>query len=153
MRIFTAALALALTTGAAHAQDMYLGVAFDYGKPHAGDDQTAASLMAGVAFDAGTIGYGAEIEYGASSTFGGDYDIARIRAVGSYDLGSMSALASVGATQYDTGVAKFSGYNFGLGVQVPVNDALDVRAELIRDMMDDFGNNVTTTRLAAVYAF
>jgi hypothetical protein len=34
-----------------------------------------------------------------------------------------------------------------------VNDALDVRAELIRDMMDDFGNNVTTTRLAAVYSF
>mgnify|MGYP001206725447 CR=1 FL=1 len=73
MRIFTAALALALTAGAAHAQDMYVGVAFDYGKPHAGDDQTAASLMAGVAFDAGTIGYGAEIEYGASSTFGGDF--------------------------------------------------------------------------------
>ena len=153
MRIFTPALALALTTGAAYAQDMYVGVAFDYAKPHAGDDQTAASLMAGVAFDAGSIGYGAEIEYGASSTFGGDYNIARIRAVGSYDLWSMSALASVGATQYDTGVAKFSGYNFGLGVQVPVNDALDVRAELIRDMMDDFGNNVTTTRLAAVYSF
>jgi hypothetical protein len=153
MKITVIAVAMALTGGAAQAQDIYAGVAFDYAYPHAGDTQTAATLLAGASFDVGTISFGAEIEYGASATFGGDYDTARLRLVGAYDFGSVTALATVGGTRYDAGADTFSGYNFGLGAQVPISDALDLRGEFIRDMMDDYGTNVTTTRIAAVYDF
>jgi hypothetical protein len=153
MKISAIALAVAMTGSAAHAQDVYAGVAFDYGKPHAGDDQTAASLMAGVSYEVGTLSFGAEVEYGASATFGGDYDTARLRLIGAYDFGGVTALASIGGTRYDAGADTFTGYNYGIGAQVPVTAALDVRAEIMRDMMDDYGTNVTTTRLAAIYSF
>lgn len=147
------AVAIALTGGAAQAQDVYAGVAFDYGYPHSGDTQTAASLLAGASYDIGLMSFGAEIEYGASATFGGDYDTARLRIMGGYDFGGFTALASIGGTRYDAGADTFSGYNFGLGAQVPISNALDLRAEFIRDMMDDYGTNVTTTRIAAIYDF
>ncbi len=153
MRISALALALAVTGGAAHAQDVYVGVALDYGQPHSGDTQSVASLMVGGAFDMGTMSVGVEAEYGAAASFGGDYDTARLRLLGGYDLGSVTALASIGATSYDLGATSASGYNVGLGVQMPVNNALDVRAEFIRDFMDDYGTDVTTTRIAAVYSF
>ena len=148
MKISMIAVAIALTGGAAQAQDVYAGVAFDYGSPHAGDAQTAASLLAGASFDTGLLSFGAEVEYGASATFGGDYDTARLRVIGGYDFGGFTALASIGGTRYT-----FSGYNYGLGAQVPVSNAIDLRAEFIRDMMDDYGANVTTTRIAAIYDF
>lgn len=154
MKISVIALAVALMGSTAQAQDIYAGVAFDYGKPHAGDDQTAASLMAGVSYDIGTLSFGAEVEYGASATFGGDYDTARLRLIGAYDFGSVTALASIGATRYDAGADTFDGYNFGIGAQMPVTSVLDVRAEIMRDMMEEsFNNNVTTTRIAAIYSF
>lgn len=153
MKISVIAMAIALTGSAAQAQDVYAGVAFDYGSPHAGDAQTAASLLAGASFDTGLLSFGAEVEYGASATFGGDYDTARLRIMGGYDFGGFTALASIGGTRYDAGADTFSGYNYGLGAQVPVSNAIDLRAEFIRDMMDDYGTNVTTTRIAAIYDF
>ena len=153
MKISTIAIAVALMGSTAHAQDIYAGVAFDYGTPHAGDSQTAATLLFGGAYDMGVLALGAEAEYGAPATFGGDYDTARLRLIGSYDFGSMTALASVGGTRYDAGALNYTGYNYGLGVQVPVTNALDLRGEVIRDMMDDYGTNVTTTRVAAIYSF
>lgn len=153
MKISVIAVAIALTGGAAQAQDVYAGVAFDYGSPHSGDAQTAASLLAGASYDTGLLSFGAEIEYGASATFGGDYDTARLRIMGGYDFGGFTALASIGGTRYDAGADTFSGYNFGLGAQVPVSNAIDLRAELIRDIMDDYEADVTTTRIAAIYAF
>lgn len=154
MKISIIAVVVALSGSAVHAQDVYAGVAFDYAKPHSGDDQTAATLMAGVSYDVGTLSFGAEVDYGASFTFGGDYDTARLRLIGGYDFGGVTALASVGGTRYDTGADAFTGYNFGIGAQIPISDALDVRAEIMRDMMEtSFLNNVTTTRIAAIYSF
>lgn len=153
MKISIIAVAVALTGSAAQAQDVYAGVAFDYGSPHAGDAQTAASLMAGASYDLGTMSLGAEVEYGASATFGGDYDTARLRLIGGYDFGGVTALASIGGTRYNTGADTFTGYNFGIGAQMPVSDVLDIRAEFMRDMMEDYGTNVTTTRIAAIYSF
>lgn len=153
MKTTLLAAALVCASGAASAQDIYAGVAFDYGTPHAGDTQSAASLLLGGTYALGTMAIGAEAEYGAAATFGGDYDTARLRLIGSYDFGSVTALASLGGTRYDAGADTFTGYNYGLGVQVPVSNALDLRGEVIRDMMDDFGTNVTTTRIAAIYSF
>ncbi len=153
MKISIIAVVVAMTGSAVHAQDVYAGVAFDYGSPHAGDAQSAASLIAGVSYDLGAMSLGAEVEYGASATFGGDYDTARLRLIGGYDFGSVTALASIGGTRYDTGADTFTGYNFGIGAQMPISDALDIRAEIMRDMMEDYGTNVTTTRIAAIYSF
>lgn len=153
MKFSILAAALAVVGSAASAQDIYAGVAFDYGTPHSGDAQSAATLLFGGAYSLGTMAIGAEAEYGAAATFGGDYDTARLRLIGSYDFGSVTALASLGGTRYDAGADTFTGYNYGLGVQVPVSNALDLRGEVIRDMMDDYGTNVTTTRVAAIYSF
>lgn len=153
MKITTLAAALLCAGTAASAQDIYAGVAVDYGLPHSGDGQAAASLLLGGTYNLGTLAIGAEAEYGAAATFGGDYDTARLRLIGSYDFGSFTALASLGGTHYDTGDDGFSGYNFGLGAQMPLTNTLDVRGEIIRDMMDDYGTDVTTTRLAAIYTF
>lgn len=153
MKFTFLAAAIICASSAASAQDIYAGVALDYGKPHAGDDQSVASLLLGGNYNLGTIALGAEAEYGAAAAFGGDYDTARLRLIGAYDFGSVTALASVGGTRYDEGADSFTGYNFGLGVQLPVSNALDLRGEIIRDMMDDFDANVTTTRIAAIYTF
>ncbi len=153
MKITTLAAAFLCAGSAASAQDIYAGVALDYGLPHSGDAQTAASLLIGGSYSLGTMAIGAEAEYGAAATFGGDYDTARLRLIGSYDFGSVTALASLGGTHYDAGADTFTGYNFGLGAQMPLTSSLDLRGEIIRDMMDDYGTNVTTTRLAAIYTF
>lgn len=153
MKLSIFAAAFVVAGAAAQAQDIYAGVAFDYATPHAGDTQTAASLFLGGNYELGTLAIGAEAEYGAAATFGGDYDTARLRLIGSYDFGTVKALASLGGTRYDAGADAFTGYNYGIGVQVPVSNALDMRGEIIRDMMDDYGTNVTTTRIAAIYSF
>ncbi|WP_458791296.1 hypothetical protein [Yoonia sp. MH D7] len=151
---FTTLLAALVCAGtSASAQDIYAGVALDYGLPHSGDAQTAASLLVGGSYSLGTMAIAGEAEYGAAATFGGDYDTARLRLIGSYDFGSVTALASLGGTYYDAGADTFTGYNFGVGAQMPITGALDIRGEIMRDMMDDYGTNVTTTRLAAIYTF
>lgn len=146
-------LALILLAGTATAQDTYIGVSVDYGTNTAQSDQTVASLMAGGSFDLGQMAIGAEIEYGAAATLGGDYDTLRVRAIGSYDLGSFSAMASLGSTRFSTSADNYSGYNLGLGVQMPVSDTIELRGEVIRDFVDGFGADTSTTRIAAIYSF
>jgi hypothetical protein len=46
-------LAVALLGTAVQAQDAYLGVTVDYGMPKSGDNQAAASLLAGGSYDLG----------------------------------------------------------------------------------------------------
>lgn len=153
MKITTLATAIALMAGAAQAQDIYAGVSFDYGNAQSGDDQTAASLLIGGGYDIGAFTVGAEAEYGASATFGGDYDTARLRLIGAFGFGNMTGLASIGGTQFSTDGDNLTGYNFGLGLQTPITNSLDIRGELIRDMMDDSDFNTTTSRVAAIYSF
>ncbi len=153
MKLLILAAAMGLTAGAAQAQDVYAGVSFDYGQAQTGESQTAASLVAGATFDVGTLSMGAEVEYGAAATLGGDYDTTRLRMIGGYEFGTATALASIGGTRFDEGAIAYTGYNFGLGVQMPVTNALDLRGEVIRDIMKDGGTNATTTRLAAIYSF
>ena len=96
---------------------------------------------------------GAEVEYGASATFGGDYDTTRLRLMGGYEFGSMTALASIGGTRFSVDDNAQTGYNFGLGLQAPITNALDVRGEIVRDIMEDGDYNTTTSRVAAIYSF
>lgn len=153
MRISALAVIIALGAGAAQAQDAYVGVALDYGTPHAGEDQALATLLGGVTFDLGTMSLGAEVEYGAAAALAGDYDTARVRFVGGYDFGDVTALATFGATRYDAGAVTTSGYNYGIGAQFGMTDALDLRGEIMRDMMGTRDTNTTTTRIAAIYSF
>jgi len=146
-------LAVALLGTAVQAQDVYLGVTVDYGMPKSGDSQAAASLLAGGSYDLGLAAIGAEAEYGAAAIFGGDYSTARLRAIGSFDLGEFTGLASIGGTRFGADSQSYMGYNLGIGAQFPISNALEVRGELIRDFMDDFGSDVITTRVGAVYSF
>jgi len=110
-------------------------------------------LLAGANFDVSGFTVGAEIEYGASVALAGDYDTLRLRLLGGYDFNGFTALASVGSTRYDFGDTTNSGYNYGVGGQFPISDSLDVRGEIMRDMMGTEASNTTTTRLAAIYSF
>ena len=148
-----AVVAVVSYAGSAQAQDVYTGVALDYNLPHAGDAQQAASLLLGAQIDLGQITVGAEADYGAAAAFGGDYDTARLRLMAGYDFGSVTALGSLGSTRFMDDAGNYDGYNVGLGVQGAISNTLDLRGEIIRDFMDDFGTNVTTTRLSAIYSF
>ena len=155
MRTFITAIAAGmLISGAATAQDFYGGVALDYHKPHAGEEHSAAALIAGIQLGRGTISYGLEADASTPVDGTDTYDALRVRGLAFYDLGGVEALAGIGATQYTLNGDSFTGYNFGLGAQIPWNDSWSVRVEFIRDMMDqDYTTNVTTTRLGMIYRF
>lgn len=153
MRIIMMGLAAAIVGGSLQAQEAYVGVALDYATPHAGDDQGLASLLAGGTYDLGQMSIGAEVEYGASVALAGDYDTLRYRLMGGYDFDGFTALASFGGTRYNAGDASITGFNFGLGGQFAVSDALDMRVEMVRDIMDVVENHTTTTRFSAIYSF
>ena len=153
MRISILAAALAVTAGATSAQDFYAGVGFDYNHPHSGDHQQAATLLLGAAFDVGTLSFGIEADYGAATAFKGDFDTARLRVLAGYDFGNVTAFGTAGGTRYMDGEGNYDGYNLGLGVQGAVTDKIDLRGEMIRDFMSSYDNNITTTRLAAIYSF
>ena len=146
--------ALAAVAGMASAQDFYAGGALDYAYPHSGDTQTSGAVIAGVGLGYGTFGYGAELELGMHIAGDADYSTRRLRAVGTYDLGAVSALATGGITSYESDGGNASGYNLGVGVQTDFTNTVSLRAEFIRDFMDDHTTAaVTTTRVAAFYNF
>ncbi len=146
---------IAATLGtAASAQDAYLGVGVEYLYPHSGDGQNVASGIAGLGFDTGLFGVGAEAEYGFRVTGGNDYDTARVRAWVSYDWADYSFRFAGGVTEYYFEDDNAGGFNFGLGAERDVSPNLTLRGELIRDFMDDtFTEAVTTTRIAMLYKF
>jgi opacity protein-like surface antigen len=146
--------ALAACAGMASAQDFYAGGALDYAYPHSGDTQTAGSLIAGVAMSQGALGYGAELEVGAHIAGDAEYSTRRLRALGTYDLGAVAGLVSGGVTSYEGDGGNASGYNLGVGVQTNFTNTISLRAEFIRDFMDDHTTAaVTTTRVGAFYHF
>ncbi|SFR34071.1 hypothetical protein SAMN04488005_0595 [Yoonia tamlensis] len=146
--------AFAACAGMASAQGFYAGGTLDYAYPHTGETQTAASIIAGVAMGQGALGYGAEVELGAHVAGDADYNTRRLRALGTYDLGAVAALAAAGVTSYESDGANASGFNLGVGVQTDFSNTISLRAEFIRDFMDDHTTAaVTTTRIGAFYNF
>ncbi len=153
MKRFCLIIAAMTVAGAASAQDIYVGGGVDYQLPHSGDAQTSAALVAGATFGEGALGYGLEAEYGSSVTDGTTYDAARLRALATYDFGGFTGLASAGLTQFSEGSTDFSGTNFGFGAELPYGDNARLRFEMIRDIMDDYPTDVTTTRAGVVFNF
>ena len=154
MKTILVSAVLAAIGSAAFAQDFYAGASADYMYPHSGDTQTVGSLIAGVGFDRGLYGYGAEVEIGAHLAGDADYGTQRLRGFGTYDLGAVKARVAGGITGYDFDGGSSDGYNLGIGVENDISDKITLRAEFIRDFMDDsFTAAVTTTRIGAFYNF
>jgi len=151
--ILAATMAIAAT--GASAQDFYLGGSVDYAKPHSGDEQTSVGLMGGVEFGSGgPLGFAAQAEYSTPRAGAEDYDAARLRGLASYDFGGFAAVGGVGITRYRDGGTDYKGYNFSLGVDAKLGDGPgSVRVEMVRDIMDDYGTDVTTTRIGYKYNF
>lgn len=154
MKTFILGAAFAVIAGGASAQDFYAGGALDYAYPHSGDSQTVGSLIGGVGFDRGLYAYGAEVELGGHVGGDADYGTQRLRAWGTYDLGNVAARVAGGITEYDLDSGTADGYNLGVGVQTEFTSSVTLRAEFIRDFMDDNSTAaVTTTRIGAFYNF
>ncbi len=142
-----------LGTGAA-AQDIYAGGSIDYLQPHDGDTQFVTSAIAGLGFETGLFGVGAEADYGVHVGGDNDYDTARVRAWVSYDWGDYTIRAGGGITEYYFDDANFGGYHAMLGAERALTDQLSLRGEFIRDFVDDaFVAGITATRIGVVYNF
>lgn len=154
MKHLFAAFFAAMFGSAACAQDVYVGAGIDYHYPHSGDAQTVTSAIAGLGFDTGFFGIGAEAEYGLQIAGDNDYDTARVRGWVSYDWADYTFRVAGGITEYYFEDDNAGGFNFGLGAERGLTPNLTLRGELIRDFMDDiFTDAVTTTRVAVVYSF
>ncbi len=152
-RLIPAAL-VAILGSAASAQDAYVGVGVEYLYPHSGDGQSVTSGIAGLGFDTGLFGIGAEAEYGFRVMGDNDFDTARVRGWLSYDWADYSFRFAGGVTEYYFDDDTAGGFNFGLGVERDVSANLSLRGELIRDFMDNtFTDAITTTRIAMLYRF
>ena len=157
MKTILAALCALCVGSAATAQEFHGGLAFDYGKPHSGEDQSGLSWLGGVTFGGPTFRYGFELDVG--TPFGGntDYDTNRLRLMGFYDIGDYTILGGVGVTRYQFGDDDNDGSNVSIGVARDFSDRWALRGEFIRDFMDEdfdgFTDAVTTTRLAMIYRF
>ena len=139
---------------AAVAQDAYVGAGIDYHYPHAGDAQTVTSAIAGLGFDTGYFGIGAEAEYGLRVAGDNDYDTARVRGWLSYDWSDYTFRVAGGITEYYFEDDNTGGFNAGIGAQREVSPNLTLRGEFIRDFMDNtFTSAITTTRVAVLYSF
>lgn len=136
-------------------QAVYLGVGGDYALPHSGDDQTFGSVVAGATFDLwDNIGVGIEGELGEPIGGDGDRETSRLRGLFTYDFGAVTGIASVGVVQYDLGDTNADGETFGLGAQMELSDRIDGRFEFLRDFNgDDFGTDVTTSRVGVYFKF
>lgn len=152
-RIIT--LIAAATFGSAvAAQEAYVGAGVDYHFPHSGDAQTVTSAIAGLGFDTGLFGIGAEAEYGFRIAGDNDYDTARVRGWLSYDWADYTFRFSGGVTEYYFDDDNAGGYSAGLGAERVISDNLTLRGEFIRDFMDDtFTQAITTTRIGVFYNF
>jgi hypothetical protein len=146
---------IAVTIGTAgYAQDAYIGAGVDYHYPHAGDAQTVTSAIAGLGFDTGYFGIGAEAEYGLRVAGDNDYDTARVRGWLSYDWADYTFRVAGGITEYYFEDLSTGGFNAGIGAQRELSPNLTLRGEFIRDFMDNnFTSAITTTRLAVLYSF
>ena len=179
--------ALALQTGALQAQEFYGGLMIAYSDgertPQPGGfgaatntSSKSASLLAGARFQSSSpLFYGIEAEttLGLDGTLGfGPGSTAevtgqsRLRAVLGYNFSKFSAFAAIGAvrqrgsgtggilsTSYDA-----SGTSYGLGVEVPMSDKINLRGEILYDDTSASGYQAsdftsTTIRLGAIIKF
>lgn len=148
------AIFMSTLASAASAQDAYVGAGVDYHYPHSGDAQTVTSVLAGLGFDLGGVGIGAEVDYGVQVAGENDYDTARVRGWLSYDWTDYTFRVSGGISEYYFDDDTAGGYNFGLGAERDLTPSIAVRGEFIRDFMDNtFTEAVTTTRVAVIYSF
>ncbi len=154
MKRLIPAVIAAIVGTAGYAQDAYVGAGVDYHYPHSGDAQTVTSAIAGLGFDTGFFGIGAEAEYGLQVAGDNDYDTARVRGWVSYDWGDYTFRFAGGVTEYYFADDNAGGFNAGLGAERDLTPNLTVRGELIRDFMDNiFTDAITTTRVAVLYKF
>lgn len=153
MKIRSAVMALAMMGSAATAQDFYTGLTLDYASPHSGDSQTLSSIVAGLGTGSGKVAYGGELELGYHFVGDAEYDTKRLRGWGTYDLGSVKAMGSLGFTRYDFANSDETGYNIGLGVQRDMSARWALRGEFIRDFMDGDVPDTTTTRIGGLFKF
>ena len=148
------AVVFSLISTAVAAQDLYVGGSVDYMRPHEGDTQIVTSAIAGMGFDAGLVGVGAEAEYGLRVGGDNDYDTARVRGWVSYDWGHYTLRAGGGITEYYFGDTNYGGYHAMLGAERALTENLSVRGEFIRDFVDDaFVAGITATRVGVVFNF
>ena len=81
-------------------------------------------------------------------------ETSRLRGLFTYDFGAVTGIASVGVVQYEVGNQNFDGETFGVGAQMELSDRIDGRFEILRDFNDDdFGTDVTTSRLGVYFKF
>ncbi|WP_157033187.1 hypothetical protein [Loktanella sp. S4079] len=154
MKQFIFAAVCAVSGTGVLAQDFYAGGTLDYAHPHSGDAQTVGSLVGGIGWSQGRYGYGAEVELGGHIGGDADYGTQRLRGWGTYDLGRVAGRIAGGITEYDLNAGTASGYNLGVGVETAFSDRVTLRAEFIRDFMEDNSTAaVTTTRIGAFYNF
>ena len=135
------------------AQEFHGGLSLDYAKPHSGDSQTSVTFMGGVMLGGPVFKYGIEAEAGLPLGGNTDYDVARLRLLGSYDLGNYTVLAGAGVAEYDTPGGTVDGDSLSLGLQRAISDRVTLRAEFVRDFMDDGVPDTTTTRVGMIYNF
>lgn len=149
------ALLTATATSAAAEQSVYLGFGADYGLPHSGEDQVFGSLIAGATFDLWEdVGFGLEGEVGEPIGGDSDRETSRLRGLFTYDFGPVTGIASLGIVQYEVGDTNFEGETVGLGAQMELSERIDGRFEIMRDFNDDdFGTNVTTSRVGVYFKF
>jgi opacity protein-like surface antigen len=155
MKTLIFAICAAALGTASQAQDFYAGATLDYLYPHSGDTQTVGSFIGGVELGSiSAIDYGAELEFGGHLAGDADYDTQRFRLWGRYDLGNVAVRVAGGVTQFDFDNSNPEGYNLGVGVENEVSQRVTLRAEVIRDFMEDtFTAAVTTTRIGVIYNF
>lgn len=153
MKLFAAAMLTALST-AATAQELYLGAGGDYMFPHSGDAQTVGSVIAGFGIETGIYSLGGEVDAGFRLAGDNDYDTLRVRILAGYDWGDYTIRAGGGVTEYYFADDTSGGFNAGFGAERAITPDFTLRAELIRDFMDNtFTAAVTTTRVAVLYSF
>ncbi len=153
--VLAASLFVVSATAVSAEQSVYLGVGGDYAVPHSGEDQAFGSFVAGATFDLWeNMGLGIEGEVG--EPLGGDSnrETSRLRGLFTYDFGPVTGIASLGMVQYEEGNRTFDGDTVGIGAQMELSERIDGRLEIMRDFNDDdFGTNVTTSRLGVYFKF
>lgn len=151
-RLLTLLGALAIGSSVA-AQEFHGGLSLDYAKPHSGNGQTAVSFLGGLMLGGPAFKYGVEAEVGLPTGGNTDYEAARLRLLGTYEEGDYTYLLGAGATQYGATTGDVGGRHFSVGLQRAVSDRVTLRAEFIRDFMDDTYPDTTTTRIGMLYSF